>query len=117
MAHGLIAGPVVFRAVYLGVVQGRIDPAVDHLRRLCAEVYYHFAHHVRLLHPERQPREVRQCLHLFAGVEAADAGAEPRQAHKVHRAKAGEEFIADLTVQHPPHLGRVGIEKRQLQYA
>ena len=40
--------------------------AVDHLRGLCAEVQYHLAHHVRLLHPERQPREVRQRLHLFA---------------------------------------------------
>ena len=77
VAHGLIAGPVVFRAVYLGVVQGCIDPAVDHLRRLCAEVQYHLAHHVRLLHPERQPREVCQRLHLFAGVEAADTGVEP----------------------------------------
>ena len=55
--------------------------------------------------------------HLFAGVEAADAGVEPRQAHEVHRAEAGEEFIADLAVQHPPHLGRIGIEKRKLQYA
>ena len=108
---------VVLCAVDLGVVESRIHPAVDHLHRLCAEVLYHLAHQIRLLHPEGQPHEVCQRLHLFAGVEAADPGVEPRQPHKVHRAEAGEEPIPDLAVQHPPHLGRIGIEKRKLQYA
>ena len=117
MAHSLIAGPVVLCAVDLGVVEGRIHPAVDHLHRLCTEVLYHLAHQIRLLHPEGQPHEICQRLHLFAGVEAADPGVEPRQPHKVHRAEAGEEPIPDLAVQHPPHLRGVGVEERQLQNA
>ena len=98
-------------------MEGRIHPAVDHLHRLCAEVLYHLAHQIRLLHSEGQPHEVCQRLHLFAGVEAADPGVEPRQPHKVHRAEAGEEPIPDLAVQHPPHLRGVGVEERQLQNA
>ena len=61
--------------------------------------------------------QVLQTGDLLPGVEAADPGVEPGQPHQIHGVQQGKEIVPDPTVQHPPHLGRILIEVRQLKDA
>ena len=116
MAHGLIAGPVVFRPVDLAVVQGRVHLTVHHLHRVGPQSRDHHAHGVGFLHTEPQPLQLCQTCDLLAGVEAAHTGIEPGKPRQVDRIQPGQKLVPDASVQHTPHLAGILIEERQLQH-
>lgn len=114
--HRIIGRPVVLSGIDLPGLKGRVHIAVGRSLRHSAQQADHVGSNAGVLHADGLAFQICQCADGLAGVERPRSGVVPAQPHTALPAEHLQKLFAQISVQHPAHVGVIAVEVRQHQH-